>query len=138
MMGCSASLFGRLGFMVIRRGAVALVCALLVSATLTAQRGNQQNSVNTQKMNDAQKKEILATVKVVDDLIAGKPGPNDLSLTWVHDDLLKAQNNKEYIPFTITFDPSGVTGGNVSLYWRVVSKSAAVEAPPAAPAAGKK
>ena len=54
---------------------------------------------------------------------AGQPAPNDLSLAWVREDLLKAQGNKEYVPFTVSIDPSKVSGGNVALYWRVVSKS---------------
>jgi hypothetical protein len=52
-------------------------------------------------------------------------------VTWVHEDILKAQGNKQYVPFTIAFDPSKVTGGTVALYWRVVAKSAAPAAAPA-------
>ena len=48
--------------------------------------------------------------------------------------MLKAQGNKEYVPFTVTIDPSKVGGGNVAFYWRVVSKDAARRAPPAADA----
>ena len=39
------------------------------------------------------------------------PAPNDLSLAWVREDLLKAQGNKQYVPFTVTLDPSKVAGG---------------------------
>ena len=33
------------------------------------------------------------------------------SLTWVREDVLKAQGNKEYVPFTVTVDPSKVERG---------------------------
>ena len=42
--------------------------------------------------------------------MAGQPAPNDLSLAWVRHDLLKAPGNKEYVPFTVTIDPSKVVG----------------------------
>jgi hypothetical protein len=88
------------------------------------------------KQDEAQKKEIQNIVKIVDDLAAGQPAPNDLSLAWLREDVLKAQGNKEYVPFTVSIDPSKVGGGNVAFYWRVVSKGPA--APAAEPAAGQK
>ena len=116
--------------MILRRlPALCIALALVWSVGLAAQ--------NDKKRDEAQKKEIQSIIKVVDDVSAGQPGANDLSLTWVHDDVLKAQGNKQYVPFTIGFDPSKAAGGTVALYWRVVSKSAAAPAP--APAdAGKK
>ena len=115
--------------MILRRlPALCVALALVWSVGLAAQ--------NDKKRDEAQKKEIQSIIKVVDDVSAGQTGANDLSVTWVHDDVLKAQGNKQYVPFTIAFDPSKVTGGTVALYWRVVSKSAA---PPPAPVdAGKK
>ena len=115
--------------MVIRRGALALAyAAIFVSTTLFA-----QTPQNGQKMNDAQKKEIQGVIKLLDETIAGKPATNDIALTWAHQDILGAQGNKAYVPFTVTLDSSKVNG-NLSLYWRVVSKDPA----PAAPATGKK
>jgi hypothetical protein len=124
--------------MLTRRGALALVSAgiLTFSASLLAQgRGNVQP-----KMSDAQRKDMMAISGMVDANMAGQAGPNDLSLAWLHDDLLKATNNREYVPFTVTIDPSKVTGNTVSIYWRVVSKEqAAAMSAMAAPAAnGKK
>ncbi len=86
------------------------------------------------KQSEAQKKEIQSLVKVVDGIAAGQPAPNDLSLAWVHEDMLKAQGNKEYIPFTVSIDPSKVSG-TVAIYWRVVAKGGA---PAEAAPAGKK
>src|SRR5262249_13306211 len=86
---------------------------------------------------DAQKKEIQNIVKLVDDAAGGQTAANDLSLTWLREDVPKAQGNKEYVPFTVTIDPSKVSGDKVALYWRVVAKGGA--APAAEPAAaGKK
>ena len=67
---------------------------------------------------------------MVDGIAAGQPAPNDLSLAWVREDVLKAQGNKEYVPFTVSVDASKVTGNTVAFYWRVVNKNA----PPAADA----
>src|SRR4249920_682356 len=97
--------------------------AISCSATLFAQQGER-------KLNDAEKKEFQAIVKVVDGPPAGQPASNDLGLTWVQNDLLKAQGNLEYVPFTVSIDASKLAAKSLSFYWRVVSK-----APPAA--AGK-
>ena len=103
----------------------ALILGLVSSVALFAQKDEKKQS-------DAQKKEIQNIVKIVDGVAAGQPAPNDLSLTWVHEDMLKAQGNKEYVPFTVSIDPSSVNG-NVALYWRVVAKDAAAPPPAAAP-----
>jgi hypothetical protein len=110
-----------------RLSALGVALALAWSVGLAAQ--------NDKKRDDAQKKEIQSIIKIVDDVSSGQTAANDLSVTWLHDDVLKAQGNKQYVPFTVSFDPTKVPGGTVALYWRVVSKSAA--APPAAEA-GKK
>lgn len=102
--------------------ALAFVLAFSLSGGLVAQQ---------QKQTDAQKKDIQTLVSVVDGVAAGQPAPNDLGLTWVREDFLKAQGNKQYVPFTVTMDPSKLAGGNLALYWRVIAKTAA--APPAVP-----
>lgn len=110
--------------MKLRRGVVTiLITAVACSAAVFAQ--------NEKKQSDAQKKEIQNIVKIVDGVAAGQPAPNDLSLAWVREDLLKAQGNKQYVPFTVSIDPSKVSG-NVALYWRVVNKDPAAAAPAAA------
>jgi len=82
-------------------------------------------SKDDKKKDEAQKREIQSIVKSVDDLTAGQPAANDLSMTWLREDVLKAQGNKEYVPFTVQIDPSKVAGGTVAFYWRVVSKAGA-------------
>lgn len=108
--------------------ALAFLVAISFSGGLVAQQ--QQPP----KQTDAQKKDIQSAVKIADEVAAGQPAPNDLGLAWVREDFLKAQGNKQYVPFTVTIDPSKVAGGSVALYWRVVAKSAAA---PAAAAPGQ-
>ncbi|HKB11229.1 MAG TPA: hypothetical protein VKD69_11255 [Vicinamibacterales bacterium] len=116
-----------------RRG----VFALFVSIALASSIGLFAQNKDDKKRDDAQKKEIQNIVKLVDDAAGGQTAANDLSLTWLREDVLKAQGNKEYVPFTVTIDPSKVSGDKVALYWRVVAKGGA--APAAEPAAaGKK
>src|SRR5262249_44060275 len=117
--------------MMFRRAPLAaLILTVALAPSLVAQKDEKKQS-------DAQKKEIQNIVKIVDGIAAGQPAPNDLSLAWVHEDMLKAQGNKEYVPFTVSIAPSKVTGGNVAIYWRVVGKDGAAAAAPA-PAAGQK
>src|SRR3954470_9704922 len=109
-----------------RRGSfVLVVLAVCASSVLFAQ------SKDDKKKDEAQKREIQSIVKAVDDLAAGQPAANDLSMTWLREDVLKAQGNKEYVPFTVQIDPSKVSGGTVAFYWRVVSKNPAAAAPAA-------
>jgi hypothetical protein len=107
-----------------RRGLTLSAAAVMIfSAALGAQKKDDK------KQSDAQKKETLDIVKLADGAAAGQPMTNDFGLVWGHEDYLKATGNKEYVPFTLTFDPSKVTGGSaVALYWRVVAKDAGTTA----------
>ena len=109
--------------MVNLRGTIALSAAvgLIFSAALLAQKKDDK------KLDDKQKKEIQNVVKIVDDLAAGQPATNELTLTWLREDFLKAQGNKSFVPFSVALDPSKVSGGTVALYWRVVAKGAVAE-----------
>ena len=105
------------------------VFALLVVVGCASSLALFAQSKDDKKKDEAQKREIQSIVKSVDDLTAGQPAANDLSMTWLREDVLKAQGNKEYVPFTVQIDPSKVSGGTVAFYWRVVSKSGAAPAP---------
>src|SRR5437868_7547339 len=105
------------------------VFALSVLAIAGSSLGLFAQSKDDKKKDEAQKREIQGIVKSVDDLAAGQPAANDLSMTWLREDVLKAQGNKEYVPFTVQIDPSKVAGGTVAFYWRVVAKNAAAPAP---------
>jgi hypothetical protein len=112
--------------------------ALFLSIVLVSSIGLFAQNKDDKKRDDAQKKEIQNIVKLVDDAAAaGQAATNDLSLTWLREDVLKAQGNKEYVPFTVSVDPSKLTGDKVAFYWRVVSKDGAA-APEPTPTAGKK
>src|SRR5207247_2071588 len=112
------------------------VFAVFVLAVVVSSSGIRAQSKDDKKRDDVQKKEIQGIVKIVDDAAGGQAARNDLTLGWVHDDVLKAQGNKEYVPFTVQLDPSKLTSDRVALYWRVVSKNGAAPEPAAA-AAGK-
>ena len=112
--------------------------ALFVSIVLMSSIGLFAQNKDDKKRDDAQKKEIQNIVKLVDDAAtAGQAAANDLSLTWLREDVLKAQGNKEYVPFTVSVDPSKVTGDKIAFYWRVVAKNGAA-APAAEPPPGAK
>ncbi len=118
--------------MVTRRRALALGSAaiLLFSAALYAQQ-----TPAPRKLSNAEKKEIQTVLKIVADAGSGaQPATNDLSLAWTGHDLLKAQGNKTYVPFSVAIDPAKVAGGKMTFYWRVVSKDAPPVAAPVADA----
>ena len=116
-----------------RLRAAKLASAVVVLSVLALSPLFAQTTQNNKKLSDAQKREIQAILKIVDSAASGQPAPNDLSLTWAGDAMLKAQGNRQYVPFTVTIDPSKVTAGNIALYWRVVAKGQGA-APAAAPA----
>ena len=133
MMGRSTERYivGEWTFMMLRcrLSVIALVIVLASTAGLSAQKDKKQD--------EAEKKEIQAMRKLVDDLGPGQAAPNDLSLAWLRADFLKAQSNKEFVPFTVSVDPSKVAGGAVAFYWRVVPKGPAeAAAPPAGSRSG--
>src|SRR5215510_13203849 len=101
--------------MVTRRSLTLASAGILIfSAALFAQTTPQPR-----KLTDAEKKEIQAVQKIVDDAAGGQSAPNEVGLAWVHEDLLKAQGNKQYLPFSVSIDPSKVSGNKLTFYWRV-------------------
>jgi hypothetical protein len=124
--------------MLTRRRAVA-ICAVAIacSGTLFAQNRNQKPQQNQPpKLSNAQKADLAVITQSIDAMAAGQAAPNDLSMTWVRQDLLKAQGGKQYVPFTVTIDPTAAAGKTLTVYWRVVSQGAAAAAP--APPANQK
>jgi hypothetical protein len=119
-----------------RRRLLFPILTLVVLVSSIAVLAQAPPSKDEKKKTDAQNKEIQNIVKMVDGIAAGQPSPNDLALTWVREDVLKAQGNKEYVPFTVTVDASKLSGNTVAFYWRVVNKNGAAAA--AAPADAKK
>jgi hypothetical protein len=108
-----------------RRGAIALasLAVFLLSVVLSAQNPPPQ----TKKMTKAEEKER----DTIYALLATGATPDDLGLTWVREDLLKASGNQQYMPFIVGFDATKAPSKILVVYWRLV-------APQAAPAAGAK
>jgi hypothetical protein len=123
--------------MLTRRGALAVgAVAVAFSASIFAQDRNQKPPNQPPKLTNAQKAELTAITQAIEAAVAGQPTPNDLSVTWARQDLLKAQGGKQYVPFTVTIDPGATTSKALTVYWRVVSQTAAAAPPP--PAANQK
>ncbi len=112
--------------------ALASVALLLTSSGVVAQPKDAPKEQGRKLTND-EKKDLTAISTMLSGMTAGQAAPNDLSLTWLGNDLLKAQGNKEYVPFTVTIDPSKLSSNKLSFYWRVVS----TDAPAADPNAKK-
>jgi hypothetical protein len=114
--------------MAFRRGAIALgsLVAFIFSITLAAQAPNPA----PRKLSKAEEKERDTIYAIMTAATSGQM-PNDLSLSWQRDDVLKASGNQQYVPFMVTIDPSKTQSKNLMMYWRVVSTSA-TPAPPAA------
>jgi hypothetical protein len=91
---------------------------MLAASTLLAQGKEPQ----PRKLSSDENKELNSISTMLNSNATASQ--NDLSLTWIGNDLLKAQGNKEYVPFTVTIDPSKATAGKVAFYWRVVAKDA--------------
>ena len=124
--------------MLTRRRAVAICAvAMACSGTLFAQNRNQKPQPNQPpKLSNAQKADLAVITQSIDALATGQTAPNDLSMTWARQDLLKAQGGKQYVPFMVTIDPAAAAGKTLTVYWRVVSQGAAAAAP--APPANQK
>jgi len=115
-----------------QKPALAIAIAAAISISAAAQNVAPPKK-DDKKQSDEQKKEIQTVVKMIDDVAAGQPAPNDFNLAWASADFLKAQGNKQYVPFSVTLDPSKLANPNAVFYWRVVSKNAAPPPPAAAP-----
>ena len=92
--------------------AAGLASALALSVGLFAQADKKAEA--------ALKKEGRVLSKLTDAALAGQIGSNDFNVAWVREDFLKGPKDKEFVPFTITLDPTKVATENLTLYWRVV------------------
>jgi hypothetical protein len=97
-----------------------LVVALLFAFALTATAQDKKGAAKVDKVALA---EQAATVKMMDDLVAGQPAPTDFTFSWVNH-LMKSRDGKAYIPFILSFDKGKPVPANASYFVRVVSKAA--------------
>jgi len=119
--------------MVIRRRVIALsaLTAFLLTVVLSAQQAPAPR-----KPTKAEEKE-RDTIYTLLDPTKTTSLPNDLSLQWLREDILKSSSNQEYVPFIVSIDPSKTQAKTLSVYWRVVSTAAAAAPAAAAPAGGR-
>jgi len=99
--------------------------ALSAAVVVSASAGVLAQKKDDKKLSDAEKREVQSVVKIVDDVVAGQPAPDDFEVEWVREDFLKAEDQKAYVAFTVTIDTSKITGGNLSLFWRVTKTGTA-------------
>ena len=112
--------------------AAAAVLMVLLPAVAVAQ--GKVDKKQQEKLDQAKRAQYLFMAKAVDAAMAQPPA--DSGMKWVNDFSLKAQENKTYVPFTISIDPAKVNAGTAVVYLRLVDKNAAAATP--APEADKK
>jgi hypothetical protein len=105
--------------MVIRRRALALASAaflvLSTASTLFAQ---------ARQLTKDEEREVKAISSAIGNAASGKTVGNDLGLTWVRNDALQPQEDKNIMAFLLKLDPAKVASGKVALMWRVLPEGA--------------
>ncbi len=110
--------------------------ALLATAGFCAALAAQNAAKQSAKPDEAQRADTQALVSLVDEAAAGKTPQTSLPITWEHEDFIKAQADKTYVPFTVAVEPGALTSNKVAVYLRVVKHgepAAAAPSPPAKP-----
>jgi hypothetical protein len=74
------------------------------------------------KQQEAQDREVQTLAKLVDAASAGQPAPADFAIQW-HNDFLKAQEGRTYVPFTLTIDPTKLSPQPIAMYIRVLPRA---------------
>jgi hypothetical protein len=101
--------------MLIRYGATALAMVVAGLVALSANYAPQ--------LTEAQEREVETILEVFEDVEDGDPAPNQLSLAWAGEHVLKAEQDYLYVPFSVTLDRAAVTTNELAVYWRVVPKT---------------
>ena len=105
------------------RAAVAtwlLACA--VALTGASPRQIRDDRRVQDRLEDAQRKEGQALVRLADDAMAGRAS-SDFAIGW-RNDFFKAQTGT-FVPFTVTIDRSSLTAANALMYVRAARREAA-------------
>lgn len=112
---------------------VATVCALAgLPALAAAQNDKKVDKKQQEKQDQAKRQQFLAFSKLVDGVVAGQPAPADFPLDFKVEFSLKAQENKTFVPYSVSTDPAKAPSGPLMMYVRVAPKGgAAATAPPA-------
>ena len=124
--------------MPIRRGLpTSLVLAFVAASGVAFVPVVAQQQKRDPKLEKAQAAEVQAVVRMADAVAAGQPAPGDIALA-LHADFLKAQENRTYVPFTVSIDPAELPSKAVTMYMRVVNKNPPLPPPPPLPGAEAK
>jgi hypothetical protein len=104
-----------------------VLVALLVAAPApaTAQMTTTPPKVDKKQLEKQRKEtqvEVDALVKLIDASQKGQPTPSDFTISW-HNDFMKAQQGRIYVPFTLSIDPAGLTTRNASMFIRVAART---------------
>jgi hypothetical protein len=102
--------------------ALTLVC-LVVCATAVLRAQSDQRQA---RIDEALRREGEALVRIADDASNGRAVPRDFPLEW-QNDFFKAQPGT-FVPFTLTFDGTQLTGGRALLYVRAEREGVATDA----------
>src|SRR5512144_2300117 len=111
---------------------VATVCALAgLPALAAAQNDKKVDKKQQEKQDQAKRQQFLAFSKLVDGLAAGQPAPADFPLDFKVEFSLKAQENKTFVPYSVSTDPAKAPSGPLMMYVRVAPKGGAAATAPA-------
>jgi hypothetical protein len=104
--------------MAIRR-AMAMVVALVISASFAV--AQQAPKKDEKKRSKQEQQEIEQVVKLVDGVMAGQPGPTDVTMT-LQPFFMKSQEQRTFVPFVLTVNNAPKT--DAAMYVRVVNPAA--------------
>lgn len=132
------STFRGLGWMGIMRvltaGVLVATCGSLVLAQQKPGQKDAKADAAAQAAAQAQQQEIQNLVRLADAAMSGQQGPADFPIQF-QNDFLRAQNNRVWVPITLTIDPAKLTSSALTIYLRVVPRGMTAPPAPAAPVA---
>ncbi|HSL20732.1 MAG TPA: FxLYD domain-containing protein [Vicinamibacterales bacterium] len=102
-----------------RVAAAALIAAMLLPVFAFGQGRNEKK---LSKEEEARREQFRALARVVDGFMTGQPATGDFGLKWETFFSMKAQDQRSYVPFTVTLDPAKTPKGTVVFYLRAVKK----------------
>jgi hypothetical protein len=110
--------------MQIRRAIAVCVALLVVAGTPMAYA--QDAKKEQEKRSKEERQDIEALFKMLDEVESGKqPAPSDIPIEWVRHYFARANDDKTYVPYTVTLDPSAMSNKNAVILLRVVRSAPA-------------
>jgi hypothetical protein len=82
----------------------------------------EKNDKEKKKQDEARRAQYLVLAKAADAAMTTPPA--DPGVKWTNSFSLKAQENKTYVPFTVTIEPSKLNAGTAVIYTRVAQRGA--------------